>query len=84
MGFGGTTEIQNWEGRRVGVPKIVFQLLLGRRHAVPPNRIIEAVSINWYIYGVIVGPESFKPTWDHELWYHRKLADGVYLWHGYK
>jgi hypothetical protein len=40
MGFGGTMEIQDWEGRRVGVPKIAFQLFikLGRRHAVPPNQ----------------------------------------------
>ena len=45
---------------------------------------IEAVTISWYIYGVIVGPESFKPEWEHAPWYHRKLADGIYLWHGYK
>ena len=44
---------------------------------------IQAVDIRWYIYGVVVGPESFKPDWDAP-WYHRKLADGVYLWHGYK
>ena len=43
---------------------------------------IQAVTINWYIYGAIVGPESFKPQW--EPWYQRKLTDGVYLWHGYK
>lgn len=24
---------------------------------------IEAVTITWYIYGVIVGPESFRPEW---------------------
>ena len=43
-GFGGTMKIQNWEGRRVGVPKIIFQLFikLGRRHAVPPNKILPA------------------------------------------
>jgi hypothetical protein len=45
---------------------------------------IEALSIYWYIYGVIVGPESFVAKWVHDPWYHRKLADGVYLWHGYK
>jgi hypothetical protein len=45
---------------------------------------IEAVSIDWYIYGVMVGSESFNPSWEHEPWYTRKLADGVYLWHGYK
>jgi hypothetical protein len=45
---------------------------------------IEAVTINWYIYGVIVGPETFKPDWEHTPWYNRKLADGIYLWHGYK
>jgi hypothetical protein len=45
---------------------------------------IEAVTITWYIYGVIIGPESFKPEWEHDPWYHRKLADGIYLWHGYK
>ena len=45
---------------------------------------VEAVSVSWYIYGIIVGPESFSPTWEHAPWYHRKLADGVYLWHGYK
>jgi hypothetical protein len=48
------------------------------------SREIEAINISWYGYGVIVGPESFKPKWEHEPWYHRKLADGVYLWHGYK
>jgi hypothetical protein len=46
--------------------------------------VIEAVTISWYSYGVIVGPESFKPEWEHDPWYHRKLADGIYLWHGYK
>lgn len=45
---------------------------------------IEAVSISWYDYGVMVGPESFKPEWEHTPWYERKLADGIYLWHGYK
>ena len=45
---------------------------------------IEAVTITWYLYGVIVGPESFKPEWDHPPWYHRKLTEGIYLWHGYK
>jgi hypothetical protein len=45
---------------------------------------IEAVSIYWYIYGVIVGSESFVAHWENEPRYHRKLADGVYLWHGYK
>jgi hypothetical protein len=45
---------------------------------------VEAVSIRWYIYGIIVGPESFSPTWEHAPWYHRKLSDGIYLWHGYK
>jgi hypothetical protein len=42
---------------------------------------IIAVSISWYIYGVIVGPESF--TLKDKSWYDRKLADGIYLWHGY-
>lgn len=46
--------------------------------------VIQAVTISWYIYGVIIGPESFKPEWEHAPWYHRTLADGVYLWHGYK
>jgi len=45
---------------------------------------IEAVTISWYIYGVTIGPEPFKPDREHEYWYQRKLADGVYLWHGYK
>jgi hypothetical protein len=45
---------------------------------------IEAVTISWYIYGVAVGPETFEPEWEHAPWYHRKLADGIYLWHGYK
>jgi hypothetical protein len=27
-GFGGTTEIQDWEGRRVGIPKIAFKFLI--------------------------------------------------------
>lgn len=45
---------------------------------------IEAVTISWYLYGVIVGPESFKPNWEHAPWYHRKLAEGIYLYHGYK
>jgi hypothetical protein len=45
---------------------------------------IEAVTISWYIYGVIVGPESFKPNWEHAPWYYRKLAEGIYLYHGYK
>lgn len=43
---------------------------------------IEAVAISWHKYGIIVGPESFKAEW--EPWYQRKLADGIYLWHGYK
>jgi hypothetical protein len=56
---------------------------------------IQALYIYWYIYGVIVGPKSFQPNWRRpsgthptltkdEPWYHRKPADGVYLWHGYK
>jgi hypothetical protein len=45
---------------------------------------VESVWISWYIYGIIVGPETFKPKWQTEPWYHRKLADGIYLWHGYK
>ena len=44
---------------------------------------IEAVSISWRGYGVIVGQESFVPKWDYKPWYSRKLTDGVYLWHGY-
>jgi hypothetical protein len=48
------------------------------------QRAIEAISIYWYEYGIIVGPESFKPEWEHPPWYHRKLDDGVYLYHGYK
>jgi hypothetical protein len=49
-----------------------------------PQGTIEAVTINWYIYGVIVGPETYEPAWKYAPWYHRKLADGIYLWHGYK
>jgi hypothetical protein len=45
---------------------------------------IEAIGISWYEYGVIVGPESFKPKWEHDPWYYRKLEDGIYLYHGYK
>ena len=45
---------------------------------------VESVRISWYLYGIIVGPESFKPKWQSDPWHHRKLADGVYLWHGYK
>ena len=44
---------------------------------------IESVSISWIGYGAIIGPESFVPKWEHEPWYSRRLADGVYLWHGY-
>lgn len=42
--------------------------------------VIEAVTIRWYLYGVLVGGPSFTPDW--KPWYQRKLADGVYLWHG--
>jgi hypothetical protein len=60
--------------------------------AVPPSITvsrgtfggIECVKISWYLYGIIIGPEAFKPKWQTEPWYHRRLADGVYLWHGYK
>ncbi len=45
---------------------------------------MRAVTVSWSIYGVMIGPESFTPEWDHAPWYHRKLADGIYLWHGYK
>jgi hypothetical protein len=48
-----------------------------------PQGRIEAVTISWYIYGIIVGPDSFKPDWEHAPWYSRKLVDGIYLWHGY-
>ena len=45
---------------------------------------IEALSISWYAYGVLVGAHSFEPQWEHKPWYQRKVADGVYLVHGYK
>jgi hypothetical protein len=45
---------------------------------------MRAVTLSWYIYGVMIGPESFTPEWEHAPWYHRKLADGIYLWYGYK
>ena len=45
---------------------------------------IQAMTLNWYLYSIIVGPESFKPDWEHNPWYHRKLAVGIYLCHGYK
>lgn len=45
---------------------------------------VESVRISWYLYGIILGPETFKPKWQTEPWYHRRLAEGVYLWHGYK
>lgn len=44
---------------------------------------IESISISWYDYGAIIGRESFVPKWENEPWYSRKLADGIYLWHGY-
>jgi hypothetical protein len=44
--------------------------------------VIEAVEIKWYLYGIMVGPTSFNPDW--KPWYERKLADGIYLWHGMK
>jgi hypothetical protein len=43
---------------------------------------IEAIRFDWYIYGIVVGDESFRTDWDP--WYKRKLTEGVYLWHGYK
>ena len=45
---------------------------------------IEAVTITWYLYGIIVGPETFKAEWGYDPYYHIKLADGLYLWHGEK
>jgi hypothetical protein len=45
---------------------------------------IESLSISFYDYGTEIGPESFVPKWEHMPWYSRKLADGIYLWHGYK
>ncbi len=45
---------------------------------------MRAVTVSWQIYGVMIGPESFTPDWEQAPWYHRKLADGIYLWHGYK
>jgi hypothetical protein len=44
--------------------------------------IIEAVTIEWPQYGIIVGPQDFKCG--RERSYKRKLADGVWLWHEYK
>ena len=44
--------------------------------------LIEAITIQWYIYGVTVGAESFKDT--TEPWYQREIEKGIYLWHGYK
>jgi len=46
------------------------------------DRSIKAIAISWYIYGIVVGSESFKLNW--EPYYQRKLADGIYLVHGYK
>ena len=43
---------------------------------------IEAVSISWYIYGVVVGPKSYKD--DDPAWYQRKIEEGIYILHGYK
>jgi hypothetical protein len=47
--------------------------------------LIEFISIDSYGYGVLMGPKSFVPKWGNgPPWHTRKLADGIYLWHGYK
>jgi hypothetical protein len=43
---------------------------------------IERMQVSWYLYGIIVGPESFKL--DPVFWYQREFAPGIYIWHGYK
>lgn len=48
-----------------------------------PSGRIESISIRFYDYGANVGPDSFVLKREHMPWYSRKLADGIYLWHGY-
>lgn len=43
---------------------------------------IQAVTIDWHLYGITVGPESYGPG--PNAWYVRKRADGVYLWYLFK
>ena len=43
---------------------------------------IQAVTIGWYFYSVIVGPSDFRYRADP--WYKRNLADGIYLTYRYK
>jgi hypothetical protein len=52
-----------------------------------PRGAIKAVTIDWYDYGIIVGPPDFKWNSNREnagLFYEKKLEEGIFLWHGYK
>jgi len=43
----------------------------------------EAVTISWNIMELSSAPSLSRRS-GAAPWYHRKLADGIYLWHGYK
>jgi hypothetical protein len=51
---------------------------------------LATVSISFYNYGIVIGSESYAPWSDVPPWpeagpwHRRKLADGIFLWHGYK
>ncbi len=42
----------------------------------------ECIVIGWYLYGIFVGPPTYKAT--ENPWYLRQLQPGVYVYHGYK
>ena len=76
--WGVTTEEADKRLRTLGPNKESPRVLLVRSE----EGVIKAVSIQWYLYGIIIGPDSYRH--DGKPWYKRKLADGVYLWHGHK
>jgi hypothetical protein len=42
----------------------------------------ECVVVGWYLYGIFVGPPSYRAT--ENPWYLRQVQPGVYVYHGYK
>ncbi len=82
--------------QRIPACKYSYEMLPGkywimRPDAKPPEVYlgrnstgqIDCIVISWYMYGVAVGPKSFRSTLEPPF-YQRKIADGVYLFHGYK
>lgn len=40
------------------------------------------VAVSWYLHGVLIGKEDYTTDWNP--WYRRRLAPGIYSYHGMK